>query len=144
MLAELLAEPYLSLSPPKSTGRELFRMDWLEARVKPGTAPRDVQATLAAFTARAIVSSIDRFCAGTDEIYLCGGGARNQHLVRCIARLAAPRPVQDTDALGVPSAHMEAMAFAWLAMKCVRREPVDLSATTGARGPRILGAIYPA
>ena len=49
-----------------------------------------------------------------------------------------------TDVLGVPTAHVEAMAFAWLAMKCVRREAVDLTAVTGARSPRILGAIYPA
>jgi anhydro-N-acetylmuramic acid kinase len=119
-------------------------MEWLEARLEARIDPQDVQATLAAFTARAIIESVDRFCAGTQEIYLCGGGARNPHLVQCIAALARGRSVRPTDVLGVPSAHMEAMAFAWLAMKCIRREPVDLSAATGARGPRVLGAIYPA
>ena len=49
-----------------------------------------------------------------------------------------------TDTLGVPTAHVESMAFAWLAMKCVQREPVDLTAVTGAREPRVLGAVYAA
>ena len=143
LLRRLLAEPYLAAPAPKSTGRELFRVAWLEQRLS-GAAPADVQSTLAEFTARAIVEAIDRFCPATEEIYLCGGGARNGDLVSRIARLAGPRPVAATDALGVPAMHVEALAFAWLAMKCVRREAIDLSAATGARGPRILGAIYPA
>ena len=103
-----------------------------------------MQSTLMDFTARSIVDSIERFCPGTDEIYLAGGGARNRELARRIARLASPHPVAATDALGVPSGHVESMAFAWLAMKCVKREPIDLTAATGARAPRVLGAIYPA
>jgi anhydro-N-acetylmuramic acid kinase len=90
------------------------------------------------------VGAIDRFCPDTEEIYLAGGGARNPALVDRIRILAGERPVAPTDALGVPTAHVESMAFAWLAMKCVRREPVDLTAITGAREPRILGALYPA
>ncbi len=144
LLRRLLEDPYLAAPAPKSTGRELFRMAWLEERMHAGAAPADVQSTLAEFTARAIVEAIDRFCPATEEIYLCGGGARNGDLVSRIARLAGRRPVTATDALGVPATHVEALAFAWLAMKCVRREAVDLSAATGARGPRILGAIYPA
>ena len=144
LLEALSAEPFLSRIPPKSTGRELFRMAWLEDRLPTGLAPEDVQSTLADFTAHAIVGAIDRFCPGTDEIYLAGGGARNAVLVERITRLAGKRPVALTDVLGVPTGHVESMAFAWLAMKCVRREPVDLMAATGARGPRILGAIYPA
>jgi anhydro-N-acetylmuramic acid kinase len=144
LLARLMDEPYLHRAPPKSTGRELFRLAWLEERLPRACAPADVQATLADFTARAIVEAIDTFCAGTDEIYLAGGGARNPALVARIASLAPGRSVAPTDELGVPTAHVESMAFAWLAMKCVRREPVDLAAVTGARGPRILGAIYAA
>ena len=144
LLEALLAEPFLARRPPKSTGRELFRIAWLEERLPAGLAPEDVQSTLADFTAHAIVGALDRFCPGTDEIYLAGGGARNPSLVERVARLAAGRPVALTDALGVPTAHVESMAFAWLAMKCMRREPVDLTAATGARAPRVLGAIYPA
>ena len=144
MLAALLREPYLASRPPKSTGRELFRPGWLEQRLPGDYRAVDVQSTLTDFTARAIVDSIDRFCPATDEIFLAGGGARNPELVRRIAALASERPVAATDALGVPSGHVESMAFAWLAMKCVRREPIDLTAVTGARQPRILGAVYAA
>jgi len=144
LLARLLEEPFLASAPPKSTGRELFRMRWLEERLPGRYRPQDVQSTLTDFTACAIVDAIDRFCPGAAEIYLAGGGARNAALVERIAARAGGRPVAPTDALGVPTAHVESMAFAWLAMKCVRREPVDLTAVTGAREPRILGAIYPA
>ncbi len=144
LLRVLLAEPFLAQRPPKSTGRELFRMAWLDERLPADYRPEDVQSTLTDFTARAIVQAIDRFCDGAEEIYLAGGGARNAALVQRITALARGRPVAPTDALGVPTAHVEAMAFAWLAMKYVRREPVDLTAVTGARAPRVLGALYPA
>ncbi len=144
LLGRLLEEPFLDSLPPKSTGRELFRLAWLEDRLPDAYSPADVQSTLTDFTAHAIVGAIDRFCPATDEIYLSGGGARNGALVSRIARLAGGRPVAPTDALGVPVGHVESMAFAWLAMKCVRREPVDLTASTGARAPRVLGAIYAA
>ena len=144
LLARLMQEPFLGSVPPKSTGRELFRIAWLEDRLPAGYRPADVQSTLTDFTAHAIVDAIERFCAGTDEIYLAGGGARNPALVARIEQLAGDRPVAPTDALGVPTAHVESMAFAWLAMKCVKREPVDLTAVTGAREPRVLGAIYAA
>ncbi len=144
LLERLLAEPFLEAPPPKSTGRELFRLAWLEKHLTAGYDPVNVQSTLMDFTARSIVDAIDRFCPNTDEIYLAGGGARNAALVKRIAGLAGERPVATTDALGVPTGHVESMAFAWLAMKCVRREPVDLTAATGARAPRVLGAIYAA
>lgn len=144
LLGVLLDEPFLGRRPPKSTGRELFRMAWLDERLPERYRPEDVQSTLADFTARAVIEAIDRFCVGTEEIYLAGGGARNSALVSRITSLARGRRVALTDALGVPTAHVEAMAFAWLAMKCVRREPVDLTAVTGARAARVLGAIYPA
>jgi anhydro-N-acetylmuramic acid kinase len=144
LLERLLDDPYFDSPPPKSTGRELFRLSWLHERLPADYRTADVQATLTDFTAHAIVRAIDRFYPETDEVYLAGGGARNGALVGRIAALAAGRLVAKTDALGVPTGHVESMAFAWLAMKCVRREAVDLTAVTGAREPRILGAIYAA
>jgi anhydro-N-acetylmuramic acid kinase len=144
LLARLLDEPFLQSPPPKSTGRELFRLEWLQDRLPADYRTADVQSTLTDFTAHSIVGAIDRFCASTDEIFLAGGGARNGALVSRIRGLANGRPVAPTDALGVPTAHVESMAFAWLAMKCVKREPVDLTAVTGAREPRVLGGIYAA
>ena len=144
LLEQLLAEPFLQLAPPKSTGRELFDMGGLRKQLENRQrAPQDVQATLADFTAACIVRALDRFCPGTQEIYVAGGGARNAHLMDRLSAMAGTRRVARTDELGVPTGQVEALAFAWLAAKCVRREPVAMSAITGARGPRILGAIYP-
>jgi anhydro-N-acetylmuramic acid kinase len=144
LLARFLDEPFLKAAPPKSTGRELFRLEWLQDRLPADYRTADVQSTLTDFTAHSIIGAIEDFCPATDEIYLAGGGARNGSLVSRITRLAGGRPVAPTDVLGVPTSHVESMAFAWLAMKCVRREPVDLTAVTGAREPRVLGAIYAA
>jgi anhydro-N-acetylmuramic acid kinase len=144
LLGRLMDEPFLALPPPKSTGRELFRLEWLQDRLPADYRTADVQSTLTDFTAHSILGAIDTFCPATDEIYLAGGGARNGALVARITRLAGGRPVAPTDALGVPTSHVESMAFAWLAMKCVKREPVDLTAVTGARQPCILGALYAA
>jgi len=144
LLSRLLAEPYLALSPPKSTGRELFRLEWLEERLPADYRTADVQSTLTDFTAHSIVRALRDFCPGTREVFLAGGGARNGALVERIRALCEGSRVELTDALGVPTAHVESMAFAWLAMKCSRREPIDLTAVTGAFAPRILGAIYPA
>jgi anhydro-N-acetylmuramic acid kinase len=144
LLSRLLDEPFLNSPPPKSTGRELFRLEWLQDRLPADYRTADIQSTLTDFTAHSIVGAIDRFCPSTDEIYLAGGGARNGSLVSRIRGLAKGRPVAPTDTLGVPTAHVESMAFAWLAMKCVNREPVDLTAVTGARSPRVLGALYAA
>jgi anhydro-N-acetylmuramic acid kinase len=143
LLARLLTEPFLALHPPKSTGRELFRLAWLQDRLAADHRPVDVQATLADFTAHAIVEALNRMCPGTNEVYLAGGGARNTFLVGRIKALAKDRKVDITDALGVPTGHVESIAFAWLAMKFTNREPIDLTAITGARAPRILGALYP-
>jgi anhydro-N-acetylmuramic acid kinase len=144
LLERLLAEPYLRAPPPKSTGRELFRLEWLEERLPADYRTADVQSTLTDFTARSVVDALRDFCPGTQEVFLAGGGARNRALVERIRALCEGCRVELTDALGVPTAHVESMAFAWLAMKCVQREPIDLTAVTGARAPRILGAIYPA
>lgn len=144
LLERLLRDAFFDRQPPKSTGRELFSMAWLQQKLGGPLPPADVQATLAEFTAQAIVSALDRFCPATEELFLAGGGARNAFLVSRIQALARGRRVALTDELGVPTGQVEAVAFAWLAMKCVRREPIDLSAVTGARGPRVLGGLYPA
>jgi anhydro-N-acetylmuramic acid kinase len=144
LLALFLDEPYFRRAPPKSTGRELFDRQWLATRLIAGVAPQDTQATLVELTARAITESISRFAPDAREVFLCGGGARNPVIGDRITQLAAPTRVGTTDELGVPTGHVEAVAFAWLARQCVRRQPVDLTSVTGARHPAILGAIFPA
>jgi anhydro-N-acetylmuramic acid kinase len=142
LLARLEDDEYFRRAPPKSTGRETFNARWLEQHLNGKEQPADVQATLLALTARAIAGAIRNFCAKASAIYLCGGGARNGALVSLLATLLAPRQVNLTDALGVNAEHVEALAFAWLAHQTLNSRPGNMPAVTGARGPRILGAIY--
>ncbi len=148
LLRALLAEPYFSLPPPKSTGRDLFHLDWLDARLAdaPGVATHDVQATLAALTARTIADGIRASGAGgVDAVYVCGGGAYNDTLLRMLAaELGTGTTVESTAALGVAPNRVEALAFAWLGYCFTKRKAGNLPAVTGAAGPRILGALYPA
>jgi anhydro-N-acetylmuramic acid kinase len=144
LLQALRAEPYFALPPPKSTGRDLFDGTWLDARLAGRTvAAADVQATLVALTAVTIADAVTTHCADAAEVLLCGGGARNDALRGELARRLAPRPVAPTSARGVPVDQVEAMAFAWLAREALAGRPGNIPAVTGARGPRVLGAIYP-
>lgn len=144
LLDALLAEPYLALAPPKSTGRDLFDAPWLDRALAGfrGNAA-DVQATLSAFTARTLAEAIRVHCEGATDVFLCGGGARNADLVRRIRAELPGLQIAATDAVGVASEHVEALAFAWLAREAVAGRPGNLPAVTGAAGPRVLGAIYP-
>ena len=144
LLARLLAEPYFAQPAPKSTGRDLFDAAWLDTRLSGHEAPADVQATLAELTAASAAEAIRTAAPRAAAVYVCGGGARNPHLLRRLAVHLPGVAVAATDALGVPAQQVEALAFAWLARACLRGEPGNLPAVTGAVGPRILGAIYPA
>lgn len=144
LLEKMLGEPFFALPPPKSSGRDLFDMAWLNGKLKGGELAEDVQATLLELTCRTIAQAIQKCCAGATEIYLCGGGAHNQTLHRRLAALLPGSSVQTTDTLGVDGDYLEAVAFAWLAQQALHGKPSSLPAVTGARHPRILGAIYPA
>ena len=104
----------------------------------------DVQATLCDLTATAIARALTAHCADVSEVYLCGGGARNTTLRERLAALLPGRRVAGTDKLGIAAESVEALAFAWLAQRALAGEPGNLPQVTGARGPRVLGAIYPA
>ncbi len=147
LLQLLKSEPYFALPAPKSTGRDLFHMQWLDARLaQAGTiAPQDVQATLTALTAHSIAEAIHGAAEGVDGVYVCGGGAYNGALMRALAEaLGGKTVVESTAALGVEPNRVEALAFAWLGYRFTKREAGNLPAVTGAKGPRILGALYPA
>ncbi len=145
LLSRLMAEPYLALPAPKSTGRDLFNPAWLESRLAgfAGRPPADVQATLTAFTARSLAEAIRRDAPDSEAVYVCGGGALNACLMRMLQDELG-KPVLSTAALGIAPNHVEAIAFAWLAARFYERLPGNLPAVTGALGPRILGALYPA
>ena len=146
LLAALQAEPYLALPPPKSTGRDLFNAAWLEDRLAgfSDAAPADVQATLTELTASACTASATSYGKESKSLIVCGGGALNGQLMR---RLSAQLPgwtVESSAAHGLPPLQVEAAAFAWLARQCLAGATASLPRVTGARGARILGAIYPA
>ena len=150
LLQALLEEPYLALPPPKSTGRDLFHADWLDAMLLrfSSMAPADVQATLARYTARTLAEAIHRHAPAAKAVHVCGGGACNSYLMTLLEQAFADcdQPVRPltTDALGIDAQHVEALAFAWLAHRFTARAAGNLPAVTGAAGPRVLGALYPA
>lgn len=150
LLRHLLDEPFLALPPPKSTGRDLFHLDWLAGKLAqvPDLPAIDVQATLAAFTAASLADAITRYAQDARAVYVCGGGAHNRNLMDLLRQALCERHVgaelHVTDVLGVSANHVEALAFAWLAWRHVGRRPGNLPAVTGAAGQRVLGALYPA
>jgi anhydro-N-acetylmuramic acid kinase len=138
LLGRLMDEPFLGAPPPKSTGRDLFNEPWLAARLR-GEPPRDVQATLLEFTARCVADA----CKGASRVIVCGGGTGNGALMRRLSALLAPAPVESSAEHGLDPSLVEAAAFAWLAERSLGGAPGNLAEVTGARGPRVLGAIYP-
>ena len=143
LLDRLLAEPYLALPPPKSTGRELFNMSWLDDRLgNDGRRAQDVQATLLEYTATTVADAVRRHAPGA-SLYACGGGAHNSALLAALAGKLAPARVATTAALGLDPDYVEAIAFAWFARRTLGGLPSSAPSVTGARGPRILGGIYP-
>ena len=146
LLERLLSEPYFSKPPPKSTGRDLFSQTWLQRHLDAftGSAPVDIQATLAELTARACGGDVLRHQPDLRRLVVCGGGALNIHLMRRLAALLPDAQVASSADWGLPPLQVEATAFAWLARKTVQGEKLALQSTTGARGARVLGCIYPA
>lgn len=145
LLARLLAEPWFAAPPPKSTGREHFHLDWLQARMDGAPVSNaDVQATLLELTARTVADALQMTQPDTRRVLVCGGGVRNPVLM---ARLAAYMPhavVESTATHGLDPDYVEAMGFAWLARETLAGRPGNLPAVTGASGRRVLGTVYPA
>lgn len=145
LVNRLLDEDFFRQAPPKSTGRDLFHLAWLDDRLAgfSEARPQDVQASLATLTARCIADAIRAHAPGCDAVFICGGGAHNTHLMQCLSR-EIPQPVQSTAVLGIPPTHVESLAFAWLAQRFCDRQAGNLPSVTGAKGERLLGALYPA
>ena len=146
LLNRMLADPYFARTGPKSTGREYFHEGWLAAHLQHSTGipAADVQATLAMLTATTIAHSVELAASDTKELFVCGGGARNGHLMALLQQMLPAQIVQSTEVLGVSPDWMEAIAFAWLAWRFDQRLSGNLPSVTGASGERILGALHPA
>ena len=144
LLKDFLAEPFFHTSPPKSCGRDLFNMNWLERHLQGDETPVNVQATLLALTVQAIGAAITAYCKNAREVYLCGGGAHNTALINLLIETLPACRIQLTDHLGIEADWMEAIAFAWLAQQNLSNHSANLPEVTGARHSCILGAIYKA
>lgn len=145
LLAQLLSEPWLQHAPPKSTGRDLFNLAWLEHHLQayPTLTPPDIQATLAAFTAYSICHAIQQHAPDCHDVIVCGGGAYNTHVLRLLAT-ELKKPVHISDGFGIGPQQVEAAAFAWLAYAYLHNIKASHPAITGATHSRVLGAWYKA
>lgn len=146
LLDDFLSDEYFARPAPKSSGREYFNMDWIRCELfaYPKIDPVDVQRTLVRLTAKTIVDAIVQAQPSTRAIFVCGGGVFNPVLMADIRELSPSITVESTEPLGVDPMQVEAMAFAWLAYRFVNKKAGNLPAVTNAKGPRILGALYPA
>lgn len=147
LLAQLLSHPYFQQRAPKSTGREVFNVDWLLEQIQTQITPidaADIQATLLELTCATIANDILALCPKdeTIEVYICGGGAYNKQLMKQLSARLEKHLVATTSALGIDPEWIEAVAFAWLAKQTIDRKPGNLPSVTGATQPVPLGGIY--
>ena len=144
LLARLLDEPWFALPPPKSTGRDQFHLGWVESKLVGNESPADVQATLLALSARSIADALHASQPHTQRVIACGGGVHNAVLMAALGEAMPGIMVESSAVHGLDPDFVEAMAFAWLARETLAARPGNLPAVTGAAGPRVLGAVYPA
>jgi anhydro-N-acetylmuramic acid kinase len=143
LLANLLEDPYFQLTPPKSTGREYFNIEWLKKHLPSSHIDSlDVLATLVHLTAHSVVNAIRRFAPQTERVLVCGGGVHNDFLMKLLAELLTPCRVGSTNEAGLDPDFVEATAFAWLAKQTLEGRPGNLPSVTGANKAVILGGIY--
>ncbi len=150
LLQVMLADPFFIKVPPKSTGRDDFHLYWLQEKIaNENYLSEDVQATLLHLTAHSTLEALERHAPQTQKLIICGGGAKNSALMNLLKVKAQhffkePVEITTSDSAGIDPQLVEGLAFAWLAWAHKEKRPANLPAVTGAKGPRILGACYPA
>ncbi len=144
LLIDLCSEEYFVLSPPKSTGKELFNLLWLEQKLEKYSQIKheDIQATLCDFTAKTVADAIQKHAPFCQAVYSCGGGSSNIYLQERLSFYLKEIKVSTTDELGIPVQWVEAIAFAWLAKRRVEGKYGNIPSVTGAKAKVKLGALY--
>lgn len=149
LVSSFMSEPYFAAPIPKSTGRDLFHLEWVSNHLAnfPAFKACDVQASLVALTAQSIAHQLFQHLPHCEELIVCGGGVRNQFLMHQITTLSQQKMphllVNTSEKYGVDAQTVEALAFAWLAWCFTQGLPGNVQSVTGALGPRMLGAFYP-
>jgi anhydro-N-acetylmuramic acid kinase len=145
LLQRCLGDDWFALPPPKSTGRDLFNLSWLQGKMQGLTiSPADVQATLTLLTARTITAALRAEMPACQRVLVCGGGGHNPVLMQHLSDLlGSPTKIDSTSAHGLHPDYVEAAAFAWLAKEALAKRPGNLPVVTGAKGLRVLGVVYP-
>lgn len=142
LLARLMADPYLDMAPPKTTGREYYGTQMVEEILSDRQVSAEVIATATAFTAHSIADAYQRWLPQMpDEVYVNGGGARNPLLMRMLADALDGTTVRATDELGVNADAKEAMAFALMARDSLAGLPTNIPGATGAKRAVSLGKL---
>ena len=150
LLSKLLNDPFFSQHPPKSTGRDNFHLSWLLEKLgDKNDLAEDVQATLLHLSVHSILEALARYAPQTQKLIVCGGGAKNKALMNLLETKKVDffkhaLQISTSDSVGIDPQLVEGLAFAWLAWAHKEKRPANLPAVTGAKGPRILGAYYPA
>lgn len=150
LLTKMLSDPFFIKAPPKSTGRDDFHLTWLQEKMgQDNHHAEDIQATLLHLTAHSALEALLRHAPQTHTLIVCGGGARNNALMNLLKVKAQHVfkgliKITTSDSAGIDPQLVEGLAFAWLAWAHQEKRPANLPAVTGAKGPRILGACYPA
>ncbi len=147
LVEQWLQNEYFHMPPPKSTGRELFGVAYLEQCFNDAKAYQlsatDFLATLTELTAASIVHSYRNFLPQIpDRVLLCGGGSRNLYLKQRLQALLQTVPVTTTDEVGLSGDFKEAIAFAVLAYWRYQAIPGNLPAATGANQEVLLGEVF--
>jgi anhydro-N-acetylmuramic acid kinase len=144
LLRNLLEDPYFTLPPPKSSGRDYFNLEWLGRHLEayPDAVPEDVQATLLLLSARSIIGAVIREAPATTELYVCGGGVHNPRLLKELRQEQPALKIASTLELGLDPDAVEAVTFAWLAKQRLENRPGNLPAVTGAEREVLLGGVY--
>ncbi|MBT6592900.1 MAG: anhydro-N-acetylmuramic acid kinase, partial [Porticoccaceae bacterium] len=143
LLNQLMGHPFIAQVAPKSTGREMFNLAWLETQLSDfNLKPQDIQATLVSFTAQSLAAAINKLNEPVDEVYICGGGVFNDQLMAQLQIALGPRALHSTEKLGLDPTWVEACAFGWLAHQYINNQPGNLPSVTGASREALLGALY--
>ncbi|ETN93726.1 Anhydro-N-acetylmuramic acid kinase [Gammaproteobacteria bacterium MOLA455] len=143
LLDQFMAHPFIGQAAPKSTGREMFNLSWLETQlIDYSLKAEDIQATLVSFTAQSLAAAINGLNEPVDEVYVCGGGIFNDQLMAQLKIALGPKALHSTEKLGLDPTWVEACAFGWLACQHINNQPGNLPSVTGASREAVLGARY--